>query len=375
MKRTVCKQNVGNDMSKDDFKVSFNQQFDNGTTRIKGSRTFKNNAKGFKQFVEWVNNKRCKDTDTEVRVTMEATGVYHEQLAYYLAENTDFRITIVLPNQSKAYMKSLNIKTKTYRTDAKALGQMGLERDLKQWTPLSQQMYELKQLARERVRLLRNKTRISNQLHALHHSYRPNKITIKRHKQLIKLINKQIDEIEKQIKTLIEADEVLKERVDKICKVKGLGIVTVATVIAETNGFALFTSERQLISFAGYDVIQNQSGTSVNGKSRISKKGNKYIRRAMYFPAITVVKHEEHFKKLYERVFDRTAIKMKGYVAVQRKLLVLIYTLFKKNEEYDANYHNKEQEQDNDKKNGVGEIQISPTLDDCSKATSLSLQI
>ena len=127
-------------------------------------------------------------------------------------------------------------------------------------------------------------------------------------------------------------------------KVKGLGIVTVATIIAETNGFVLFTSRGQLISYAGYDVVEKQSGTSVKGRTRISKKGNKFIRRALHFPAITTVKYETHFEHLFDRIVDRSGIKMKGYVAVQRKLLVLIYTLFKNNKPYDPNYHNKEKE-------------------------------
>ena len=119
---------------------------------------------------------------------------------------------------------------------------------------------------------------------------------------------------------------------------KGLGILTVATVIAETNGFILFRNQRQLVSYAGYDVIENTSGNHI-GKTKISKKGNSHIRRVLHMPAFSVVKYEPHYKGLYEGVFDRTRIKMKGYVAVQKKLLVLIYTLCKKNEEYDPNYN------------------------------------
>ena len=80
------------------------------------------------------------------------------------------------------------------------------------------------------------------------------------------------------------------------------------------------------------------SGSTINGKTRISKKGNRHIRRALHFPALSVVKYHDEFTNLYNRVYDRTKIKMKGYVGVQRKLLVLIYTLYKKNEVYDPKY-------------------------------------
>ena len=97
-----------------------------------------------------------------------------------------------------------------------------------------------------------------------------------------------------------------------------------ATILAETNGFKLFTSRAQVVSYAGYDVVERQSGSSIKGKTRISKKGNSHIRRALHFPAITIVKHEPQFKQLYDRILERSHIKMKSYTAVQRKILLLI---------------------------------------------------
>jgi transposase len=338
MKPLVIKQNVGCDLSKDDFKVSFHQLLSDQHKRIKGSRTFKNNLAGFKAFVQWVEKRR--DLSIELRITLEATGVYYEQLVHYLHQQTDYFISVILANKAKAYFKSLNLKSKTDKIDAGALGQMGLERGLDKWEPVSDQIRILKQLTRDRVNLLDQKTALLNRLHALAYSYMPHKEVVKRLKQQNRLIQKQLKEVEQQIEQVINADALLKERIDKICQVKGLGLITVATVIAETGGFTLFTSRSQLVSYAGYDVVQRESGSSVKGKTRISKKGNKYIRRALHFPAISAVKYEPRFRQLYDRVFDRTKIKMKGLVAVQRKLLLTIYALFKKNIAYDPNYQN-----------------------------------
>ena len=165
-------------------------------------------------------------------------------------------------------------------------------------------------------------------MHALDHSFEPHAAVIKRMNQRLKLIEKQIKQVEKQIKKTVQDDAVLQPKIERICKAKGLGLVTVATVVAETNGFDLFNNRGQVVSYAGYDIVQRQSGTSVKGKTRISKKGNRFIRRALHFPAITLVKHEPQFKQLFDRVLERTGIKMKAYVAVQRKALILIYTLF-----------------------------------------------
>lgn len=132
-------------------------------------------------------------------------------------------------------------------------------------------------------------------------------------------------------------DPVLKSKFEKISIIKGVGLITFAVIISETNGFELFNNVAQLTSYAGYDVAENQSG-SKNGKTRISKKGNAHIRRVLHLPAFTAVKYELSFKTFYERVYGNTHIKMKAYVAVQRKLLSLIYTLWKNDSNYDPKY-------------------------------------
>ena len=330
----VVLENVGIDISMADFQVCFMVLLEGQNRKIKGTRKFKNTPEGFKAFRQWVEKKHL--ADVPLRMTMEATGVYYEGLAYDLYHH-DYELSVVLANKAKAYFKSLNLKTKTDKIDAKSLAQFGLERKLNNWEPASKQMYSLKKTCRERVRLLEEKNLIFNQLHAEQHTQSPDQSAIKRMNERLELMDKQLKAVQGEIEQKVQADQLLNERVQNIVQVKGLGIVTVASVIAETNGFALFRNRAQLVSFAGYDVAQRESGSSIKGKTRISKKGNRYIRRALFFPAISVVKYHEEFKQIYLRIFDRTKIKMKGYVAVQRKLLVLIYTLFKKNEAYDPN--------------------------------------
>lgn len=346
MSKEVVRENIGIDISKDDFKVCFYQRYSDGSKRIKGSRSFANNLSGFKSFVSWMENKKKRSNGILVGVTMEATGVYHEQLAYYLNDKTNYRISIELPNKTKAYMRSLNIKTKTDKIDAKALGLMGLERELKEWKPASKQLRELKQLTRGRVVLIEQQTAIKNRLHALSYSYQPSKKVRGILERQAKLIVKQIVAINESIEELISLDSVLKEQVERVSKIKGLGIITIAVLLAETDGLRLFTSKGQLISYAGYDVVQEQSGSSINKKGRISKKGNRYIRRALFLPSMTMSKYEPMFKVLYNRVCERTKIKKKGLVAVQRKALVIFYTLIKKGVAYDPNYGQEKSRQD-----------------------------
>jgi len=108
--------------------------------------------------------------------------------------------------------------------------------------------------------------------------------------------------------------------------------------LGETNGFELIRNRRQLASYAGFDVKEKQSGTSVKGKPKISKKGNKYLRKAMHLPALSAIRHDERFKAVFRRIVSRHGIKMKAAVAVQRKLLEMMFTLYKTNTPYNKEY-------------------------------------
>ena len=166
----------------------------------------------------------------------------------------------------------------------------------------------------------------------------PNSSTLKRIKQRIDLLNKQEKVIKEEIATLSKKEKELKGELALLCTIPGIGILTAATILAETNGFELVRNKRQLSSYAGFDVQEKQSGTSVKGKTRISKKGNKNLRKAMHFPSLTAIRHDPRFKAIFARLVSKHGIKMKAAVAVQRKLLELCYTIFKTQRPYSKNY-------------------------------------
>jgi transposase len=261
---------------------------------------------------------------------MESTGVYHESLAYFLFEK-GYSLSIVLPNRSKSYGKSLGIKSKTDKIDARTLAQMGLERELRIWQPISSSLLELKQLTREREALVCCRTNVSNQLHAYSHQGKPNKDSIDRTKNHISFLNKQVKQIESEIKIFVESDKELKSKMEYLLSIPGVGLITAATVVAETNGFAAFTSIKQVVSYAGLDVKIEESG-KWKGKSKISKKGNRHIRKALYMPTLSKIRCDKATKIHYERLKEKKGIGMIAVAAEERKLLGLMYTLWKKEE-------------------------------------------
>ena len=196
----------------------------------------------------------------------------------------------------------------------------------------------LRLITRQIERLANHITQTKNQLHALEHGMYRDKSIEKMIKRNIDLMTSQKIKLESKILEMVNSDIFLKERFEQITQIKGLGILTLATVVAETDGFALIENQSQLVSYAGYDVVENQSG-NYRGKTRISKKGNNHIRRALHMPALNMVRYEQKpFLSLYERIYERSKIKMKGYTAIQKKLLIIIYTLWKNEQAYNPNY-------------------------------------
>jgi transposase len=263
--------------------------------------------------------------------------VYHQSLAYFLEEK-GYEVTIVLPNKISNYFRTLTVKSITDKTSAEGIAMFGLEKKLDCWKRPKKIFRSLKQLTRERDQIVQERTIVKNQLHAEQAEADPNPSSVQRIKKRIQFLNKQEKEIKLEITALAKTDEEINKSVKIMSSVTGIGVLTAATVLAETNGFELIRNKRQVTSYAGFDVIEKESGTSVKGKPRISKRGNKYLRKAMHLPALTAIRHDERFKAIYARLVAKHGIKMKAAVAVQRKLLEIMYTVYKTNTSYDKNY-------------------------------------
>jgi len=334
MKKMV-KQVVGIDVAQKELVVCYGRMYDDLTPELYRGKTFSNKPTGFEALVVWV--KKLTEADIPVRFVMEATGVYHEALAYFLEERKQ-QISIVLPNKISNYMRTLDIKTITDKTASEAITRFGLERKLDSWKKPREIFRKVKQLTRERDQLVDERTMVKNQLHAERTEAYPNKSSLSRLKERINMLNKQEKAIKMEVATLIAEDLETQKNVDILCSIPGIGPLTGAIVLAETNDFELIRNKRQLTSYAGLDVKEKQSGTSVKGKPRISKKGNKHLRKAMHLPALTAIRHDPKIKTVYARLISKHGIKMKAVVAIQRKVLELTYVLWKKKEHYDKNY-------------------------------------
>ncbi|RFC53146.1 IS110 family RNA-guided transposase [Brumimicrobium aurantiacum] len=337
----IVKQAVGIDVSQKELVVCLGRMDSDFTPELYAHKVFNNTEHGFKTLLLWVKTHTLESI--KLRFVMEATGVYHESFAYFLDEK-GYELSVVLPNKISNYIRSFNLKSKNDKSDSRAIAMFGLERKLDSWHRPKPIYREMKQLTRERDQVLHERTMVKNQLHAEKVEAHPNKRSIERLNERIKLLNSQEKEIKTEISDLIKADNLILEIVGIICTIPGIGLVTAAIILAETNGFELIKNKRQLVSYAGLDVRERQSGTSINGKARITKRGNKHLRKALYFPAWTAIRYDERFKLTFSRHVSKHGVKMKVGVVIQRKLLELVFALYKTRKPYDKEYLNEYEE-------------------------------
>lgn len=341
----ITKVIYGIDISSESFTVSHGVLYQNTESKVSYTRTFNNNENGFKSFIKFtvsLEKKYISGNQTQLWFLMESTGVYYENLAYFL-NNLGFNVSVVLANKMKNFSRTLTTKSKTDKIDSQTITTYGIEKQLQKWESPSADMKRLKELTREVNDLNKLINMSKNKLHAKHHSYKADASVIKRIKEHIKFLKKHIVQIKKEIGQLVKENKVFCEKIKNISVIKGVKTFTIASVVAETDEFKLIKNKRQLVSYAGLDIIQDQSGKSEK-KTKLSKKGNSHIRKALYMPALSSIKHEKKLKLQYERQCKRYNWKDKkrAVMAVMRKLLILIYTLWKNDSVYDPEYYKKE---------------------------------
>lgn len=330
--------NVGVDMSKKSFNICITVRDENLRIKIIASKKFDNTLAGIEKFFEYVN--RNNKESLPIRITVEATAVYHENLCYK-AYGMGYEVLLVPGRRINKYSQSLLGDNKTDKKDAAVLGRYGIERvdEEKIWNPGSTSVLKLKRLCREYAQLKKTITAEKNRLGAVKSSYEPDEELKQRLKERIDFLDGHKKQVMKRVKSFMKKDKTIQKNRELLTSIPGVGDVTAAIIIAETDNFAGIKSISQLVSYAGYDVIKRQSGSSINKPTRMSKQGNAHIRGALYFPAVQAIQHNPVFKSLRDRVFVRSRVKMKALVAVQRKLLCLMFSVVKNQKPYDQQYH------------------------------------
>lgn len=333
----VVSQCVGIDVSKEKL-VATMCMFSLAEQAVYSRATeFENSKTGFNQLVKWSRKEAMKDLP--LRFVMEATGVYHEHLANHLVKIGCTTI-VMMPKKAREFAYWEGMISKNDTIDSRVLALVGcVKRSMRPWQPTSPIYRELRMMTRFSQDAKVFRTELNNHLEALSHSHEPEKSVIKHYEAMVDALDKRIEKNLENMKKKVASDAVLAKKVENIMTIPSVGFLSAVTVIAETNGFALIQSRNQLTSYAGFDIKDNQSGT-VEGKSRISKRGNTRIRAILYMPAVQCQRRSKHLKDAYERIVAKHPDKkMIAVTAMQRRLLLLIYAIWKSNKAYSEDYN------------------------------------
>src|SRR5882672_1807055 len=212
--KKIVKQVLGIDVAQKELVVCLGRMHDDWSPELYSYGTFANSKKGFDAMVKWV--KKLTIEAIAVRYVMEATGVYHESLAYYL-EGEGYEVSVVLPNKISNYFRTLEVKTITDKTASEAITRFGLERKLDRWKRPKQIFKSLKQLTRERDQIVEIRTITKNQLHAEKAEAFPNPSSLARIKSHITFLDKQVAAILKEISAVIKQDNEVNGSIETIC--------------------------------------------------------------------------------------------------------------------------------------------------------------
>lgn len=288
-----------------------------------------NSPAGFDELRAWL----AKHGVTIAHVCMEATGVYWEQLAEYLADH-GFAVSVVNPAQIKAFAGALGVRTKTDAVDAKVIAEFCATAQPRLWAPLPKNVRHLRALVNRRDSLVELRTQEVNRLEVASDCQVRRSI-----EEVIAHLNGQIQQIERQIKKDLDNDPKLREQRDLLASIPGVGDGTAAMFLAHYGGELRFANSRQAVAFAGLDTRQHESGSSVHGKPRLSKKGNSSIRRALYMPAVTAMSRTPWGKVFRDRLLAAGKPKKLILGALMRKIVSIAYGVLKSGTPFDPALH------------------------------------
>ena len=312
---------IGIDISKDVFDI-----YDS----IQGHCQYANNAKGFKAF----HKKLC----TDHWCVMEATGCYHQQLALFLYDKS-IRVTVMNPLVIKRFIQMKLNRVKTDKSDAKMIYHYGQEQQLDLWSPSPEYVEDCKQLQTTTQLYFKQSTAIKNKLHTLQARGVNRGKMIRSLKRQLKSLQKEIKLLETEMEQLIKANQ--QDLYTRLNTIPGIGKKTAILLIVTTNGFKDFESSKQISSYLGLAPNERSSGSSIRGRTRISKTGNSLVRNHLFLCSFTACIHNPQCNALYERIVAKGKSKKLALIAVCNKLIKQAYGISKSGLPYDKNYVSK----------------------------------
>lgn len=278
---------------------------------------------------------RLRKDGRRLRVIMEATGIYFLDLAL-VAHELGAEVVVINPKAAHHFAKGLGLRSKTDAIDARMLLEFLRRMPLTRWEPPARECLQLRQIGRYLVQLTHESTAAKNRLHALESTEETPKFLREDLRRSIRSLEGRIERIRAQAIELIGRSESLAPIFRALNSMIGISDVSGVSVLGELCVLSRSLSGRACTSHAGLDVRHHQSGTSVNKPGRISKHGNKYLRRALYMPALVAGTHDPHAAAFKQRLQSRGKKGLQINTAIMRKMLTAAWAMVKNPQPYDG---------------------------------------
>lgn len=292
------------------------------------SKVVENNPKGFETLSVWLS----KHDASNPRVCMEATGVYWEAVAEYLANN-GMIVSVVNPLQIKSYGTSKLVRTKTDKVDAKLIADFSAERLPEPWLAPTPSVQALRAMVLRMEALQTMRTQETNRLEVAREAVRRG---IEDH---IAWLDAEIKALAQKIKQHVKDDPDLNGKQELLDSIPGLGERTIPILLSYYGDDERFGNARQAVAFAGLDPRQRESGTSVKGKPNMSKVGHSFLRKALYMPAVVALHRTEWGTRFRDRLAAAGKPNMVIIGAMMRKLVHVMFGVLRSGKNFDSTLH------------------------------------
>lgn len=300
---------------------------DNGQLR---SSEFPNTAAGHQQLLRFV-----RKHSSECRICLESTGLYGLDAALALHAQPGIEIMVANPRSVRHFAQAMMRRSKTDPLDAQLLAEYARRMPFQPWQPPSLAGRQLCAVSRAIHQLTEINVMQKNQLHAAGATQTTPQIVLRELERSLANHQRSIQRLTRQAWELIASDSQLQQRFQLLLSFPGIAETSALQLLGELVLLSPDFKVRQWVAYAGLDPRQYTSGKSIEKKVRISKVGNRHLRRALYMPVLVAVRHNPQFRAYYRRLLAHGKIKMVALVAAMRKLLHGIYGVFQSLQPFD----------------------------------------
>lgn len=282
---------------------------------------FENQAEDHQRLIAGI-----KKLSGETIVCMEATGIHHFDLAVTLSRVESIKVMVINPKAAHNFAKALMQRSKTDSIDADMLASYAERMPLVEWQRPDEDALALRTLARRISATNKIKAQVKNQLSSLLATQETPDIVVTQTQDLINTLENQIVVFRHRALEILHKNEKMQKSYALITSVKGIADASAIQLLGELLTMPKDLTVKQWVAYAGLDPRHFESGSSVSKKAKISKAGNRYIRQALYMPALVASRCEPHIAAYYQHLQEKRGLqKIQAICAVMRKMLHAIY--------------------------------------------------